>query len=98
MQQLSDRVLDFEIGRSLVRDSLEAIVSLIKTLYPLLSTGLTYEDRTLSRHDWKTVNWGIKHKRICDEVWECVTETLKSELGRLYHRGQKFHLSARNYE
>ena len=45
-------------------------MSLIKTLYPLLSTGLTHEDRTLSRHDWKTVNWGIKHKRICDNPSE----------------------------
>ena len=33
------------------------VVSLTKTLYLLLSTGSTQEDRKLSWHDWKIVDW-----------------------------------------
>ena len=34
-------------------------LSLSKTLYPLLRTGSTQEDRKLSRHDWGIVDWDI---------------------------------------
>ena len=34
------------------------VVSLSKTLYPLLSTGSTQED--LSLYNWKIVDWNIK--------------------------------------
>ena len=37
-------------------------VSLIKTFYALLSTGLTQEGRKLSQHDWKIVDCYIKHQ------------------------------------
>ena len=33
------------------------VVSLSKTLYPLLSTGSTKEERKPSQHDSKIVNW-----------------------------------------
>ena len=33
-------------------------MSFSKTLYPLLSTGSTQE----SRHDWKIIDWHIKHQ------------------------------------
>ena len=38
------------------------IVSFSKTLYPLLRTGSTQEDRKLSPHDCKIVNWDVKHQ------------------------------------
>ena len=38
------------------------IMSLSKTLYPLLSTGSTQEDRKLSGHGRNIVGWGIKHQ------------------------------------
>ena len=37
-------------------------MSLSKTLYLLLSTGLTHEDRILSKHDQKIVDWDVKHQ------------------------------------
>ena len=37
------------------------VVSLSKTLYPLLNTGSTQEDRKLSRHDCKIVDLDVKH-------------------------------------
>ena len=37
-------------------------MSLSKTLYRLLSTGLTQEGRKLSRHDSIIVDWDIKHQ------------------------------------
>ena len=45
----------------------QCIVSLSKTLYPLLSTGSTQE---MSQHDWKIVEWDVKHQlnRI-SSVW-----------------------------
>ena len=55
---VSGRVVDsrwrgctFELHQS------NCIVSLSKTLYPLLSTGITQEDQ--SWYDWKTVDWDI---------------------------------------
>ena len=36
-------------------------VSFRKTLYPLLSTGSTQEDKKTSQHDWNIVDWFIKH-------------------------------------
>ena len=33
-----------------------------KILYPLLSTGSTQEDRKMSRHYLKIVDWGVKHQ------------------------------------
>ena len=44
---------------------MHCVVSLNKTLYPLLSTGSTQEDRKLSQHDWKIVDWNVKlqHKQ-----------------------------------
>ena len=38
------------------------VVSLSKTLYPLLSTGSTQEGRKLSWHDWKIVHWDKEHQ------------------------------------
>ena len=38
----------------------QCIVSLSKTLYPLLSTGSTQKD--LSRHNRKTVDWDLKNQ------------------------------------
>ena len=38
------------------------VVSLIKTLHPLLSTGSTQEDRKISRHDLKIVDLEVKHQ------------------------------------
>ena len=38
------------------------IVSLSKTLYPLLSTGSTQEVRKTFWHDWKIVDRDVKHK------------------------------------
>ena len=38
------------------------IVSMSKTLYPLLSIGSTQEDRKSSRHDLKLVDWDVKHQ------------------------------------
>ena len=35
-----------------------------KRLYPLLSTGLTQEDRKSFRHEWKIVDWNIKQSRM----------------------------------
>ena len=37
------------------------VVSLSKTLYPLLSTGSTLKDWKSSKYDWNTVDWNIKH-------------------------------------
>ena len=37
-------------------------VSLSKTLYPLLSTGSTQENRKSSQHDLRIVDWEVKHK------------------------------------
>ena len=37
-------------------------MSLSKTLYPLLSTGLTQEDRETSGHYLKIVDWNIMHQ------------------------------------
>ena len=52
-----------EIEGSLVWDSQEGhIVSLGKTLYLLLSTGPTQEDRKLSQHDGIIVDWELKHQ------------------------------------
>ena len=33
-----------------------------KTLYPLFSTGSTKEDRKLSQHYWKIVDWDVKQQ------------------------------------
>ena len=59
----SGRVLDlrskgcwFETHRK------RCIVSFSKTLYPLLSTGSTQKVRKTSQHDWKIVEWDIKHQ------------------------------------
>ena len=38
------------------------VVSLSKTLYHLLGTGSTQEDRKMSRHDGKVVDWDLKHQ------------------------------------
>ena len=38
------------------------VVSLSKTLYALLSTGSTKENRKMSWHYWKIVEWDIKHQ------------------------------------
>ena len=39
-------------------------MSLSKTLYLLLSTGSTQEDRKTSQHDRKIVDWDLKHSYI----------------------------------
>ena len=38
------------------------VLSLGKTLYLLLNTDVTQEDRKLSLHDRKTVDWDVKHQ------------------------------------
>ena len=76
-QLLSGRVLDlrsrdwgFEPHRR------HCVVSLSKTLCPLLSTGLTQEDP--SRHDWDVNNQNKHYKQINDPglwyviFWMCV--------------------------
>ena len=47
------------------------VVSLYKTLYPLLSTGSTQKDRKSSRHGQKITDWDVKHatKRIKHQNW-----------------------------
>ena len=35
---------------------------LSKTLYPLLSTGSTKENRKMFRDDWENVDWDVKHQ------------------------------------
>ena len=44
------------------RQQSQSVVSLSKTLYLLLSTGSTQEDMKLSQHDWKIVDWDVKHQ------------------------------------
>ena len=39
------------------------MLSLSKTLYLLLGTGSTHEDWESSQHDFKSVDWDIKHKK-----------------------------------
>ena len=39
-------------------------VSLNRTFYSLLSTGLTQEDRKKSQHDWKFVDWELEKYSI----------------------------------
>ena len=36
--------------------------SCIWWLYPLFSTGSAQEDKKLSWHDWKIVDWDVKHQ------------------------------------
>ena len=36
------------------------VVSLRKTLYPLLSPGSNHEERTSTKHVRKIVDWGVK--------------------------------------
>ena len=43
-------------------------MSLSKKLYPLLSIGSTQEDRKLSRHHCKIVNWNVKHQNKLTHV------------------------------
>ena len=40
----------------------QCVLFLSKTLYALLSTGSTKEDRKSSRHDWKIVDCDVKHQ------------------------------------
>ena len=42
------------------------VVSLSRTLYPLLSTGSTWQDT--SWHDWKTVDWDVK-SQFKQNIW-----------------------------
>ena len=37
------------------------VVSFSKTLYPMLSTDSTHEDRKSSLNDWKIVDWEVEH-------------------------------------
>ena len=48
----------FETHRS------HCVVSLIKTIhiYAANCTGSTQEDRKSSQHDWKNVDWNVKHQ------------------------------------
>ena len=39
------------------------LVSLSKTLYPLLSTGSIQEDRKSFQHDRKIIHWDVKYQR-----------------------------------
>ena len=48
------------------------LVSLSKTLYLLLSTASTQEDRKSSQHDWKIVDWG---KSINTNSFLCVMDS-----------------------
>ena len=36
------------------------VTAFSKTLYPLLSTGSTQEERKSFRHDWNVVDWDVK--------------------------------------
>ena len=61
MAQLVEHSLGVE--GSLAQNSLgHCAVSLSNTLYPLLSTGSTQEDRKMSQHDWKIVDCDVKHQ------------------------------------
>ena len=42
---------------------------LSKTLYPLLSTGSTQEDRKSYQHDCKTVDWELNHLEMLNYVY-----------------------------
>ena len=42
--------------------SMTVLCLLSKILYPLLSTGLTQEDRKLSQYDGMIVDWDLKHE------------------------------------
>ena len=44
------------------------VVSLSNTLHPLLSTGSTQEDRKISRHDLKIVDFEVKHKKTNNKL------------------------------
>ena len=58
---LSGRVLDSRSKGCGFKPHLRhCVVSLTKTLYPLLSTGSTKEDP--SRHDLKIVDWDVKNQ------------------------------------
>ena len=46
--------------RKFLDPRMHCVVSLSKTLYPLLSPGSTQEDP--SRHDEKNVDWGVKNQ------------------------------------
>ena len=55
----------FEIKGFLVWDYQRlCVVSLSKTLYPLLSTGSAQEERKTSLHDWKIADWGLEHQHL----------------------------------
>ena len=58
---LSGRVLDSRSRGCRFKPHQQlCVVSLSKTLYPLLSTGSTQDD--LSRHDFKIVDWDVKNQ------------------------------------
>ena len=54
----SGRVLDLRSkGRGFEIQRRHCVVSLSKTLYPLLNTGMTHDVRKSSRHDRKLLTW-----------------------------------------
>ena len=63
-------VLDLAIEGSLARDSSRhCVVSFSKTLYPLLSTDSIQEDSNLFRHNWRIVDWDVKHQYKKHNQW-----------------------------
>ena len=61
IEERSGRVLDWRLrGCGFEPHRRHFVVSLSKTLYPLLSAGSTQEEP--SRHDWKIVAWYVKNQ------------------------------------
>ena len=59
-------------------------MSLSKTVNPPLSTGSNHEDGKSSRHDWKIVDWDIKHTNKQNKQFRlCIQDRL---IGKGGHR------------
>ena len=61
-----------------------SVVSLSMTLCLLLRTGSTQEDRKLSQHDCKIVDWDVKHQSILDILANGTGEAKTIFLGQKY--------------
>ena len=86
-QWFSGRVLDSRLrGCGFRPHWRHSVVSLDKTLYPLLCTGSTQE--VLSQHDWKIVDWDVKSQNklyAADLKTDKILRTKNSSRIRLKH-------------